>query len=555
MLSQLYIKNIAVISEATIDFSQGLNVFTGETGAGKTILISAINAVLGERASREMIRAGEEKAVISALFTDISPSARKALEEAGYSCEEDSVLIHRELSVDGRSLCKIDGKPATAAILRTVTGQLINIHGQHDNQQLLSPQKHLGFIDSFGDLGEELHSYQTAYQAYDKVRRELESVNMDETQKNQRIDLLSYQVDEIDQAALQPQEEEELKGQRRLIKNALDITQALGGSMVILEGDGESSGLNDQLSNLIDCMTVASRYLEKAVPIADRLTELSYEFEGFTSDIRQLLEELDCDPARLDEIERRLDLIYGLKRKYGPDIPSILEFRDKAWRELETIQTSDQRIQQLQTQLEGLLEDAQKKGEKLSKARAKAAQGFVKAVQAELVFLDMPSVTLSVDWKHKPLSLDGMDDVELFISTNKGESAKSLAKVASGGELARVMLSIKNVLAHRDGIQTMIFDEVDTGVSGQAAQKIGRKLAQVSADRQVIVVTHLAQVASFAKHHLLIAKGVREERTFTTITPLNREQRVRELARITGGEQITKLALERAEEMLREAGN
>ena len=555
MLSQLYIKNVAVISEASIGLQPGLNVFTGETGAGKTILIGAINAVLGERVSKEMIRTGETRATISALFTGLSPAAEQALAEAGYPVEENAVLIHREISADGKSSCKIDGRPTTAAILRSVSALLINVHGQHDNQQLLSPQKHLGFIDSYGELGGLVQEYQAAYRDYMLVRRELASVNTDEAQKAHRIDLLSYQVNEIEAAELQPGEEEELRAQRKLIQNSLHVTQALGGSLAILEGGEEVPSLTSLLSELAENMTQAANYMEAAQPIAERLTDISYELEGFPGEIQDLIDHFDCDPSQLDAIERRLDTIYNLKKKYGSSIEEILEFGARAAAELEEIETSDIRIEKLSAQLSSLEEKARSQAERLTQARTKAAKLFVKAVQGELIFLDMPSVQLSVCQEHKEMSLDGADELELFIATNVGEQAKSLAKIASGGELSRIMLSIKNVLADRDNIQTLIFDEVDTGVSGSAAQKIGKKLAQVAENRQVIVVTHLAQVASFARNHLFISKAAREDRTFTTIRPLSREERVRELARISGGEKISEIALRHAEEMLRDAGN
>ncbi len=555
MLSQLYIKNVAVISEASIGLQPGLNVFTGETGAGKTILIGAINAVLGERVSKEMIRTGETRATISALFTGLSPAAEQALAEAGYPVEENAVLIHREISADGKSSCKIDGRPATAAILRSVSALLINVHGQHDNQQLLSPQKHLGFIDSYGELDGLVREYQAAYRDYMLVRRELASVNTDEAQKAHRIDLLSYQVNEIEAAELQPGEEEELRAQRKLIQNSLHVTQALGGSLAILEGGEEVPSLTSLLSELAENMTQAANYMEAAQPIAERLTDISYELEAFPGEIQDLIDHFDCDPSQLDAIERRLDTIYNLKKKYGSSIEEILEFGARAAAELEEIETSDIRIEKLSAQLSSLEEKARSQAERLTQARTKAAKLFVKAVQGELIFLDMPSVQLSVCQEHKEMSLDGADELELFIATNVGEQAKSLAKIASGGELSRIMLSIKNVLADRDNIQTLIFDEVDTGVSGSAAQKIGKKLAQVAENRQVIVVTHLAQVASFARNHLFISKAAREDRTFTTIRPLSREERVRELARISGGEKISEIALRHAEEMLRDAGN
>lgn len=555
MLSQLYIKNIAVISEATIDLTCGLNVFTGETGAGKTILISAINAVLGERTSKEIIRTGEKKAVISALFSELSPAAVSALEEAGYPPDEDGVLISREITADGKSTCRIDGRPATTAILKTVAAQLINVHGQHDNQQLLSPQRHLGFIDGYGELDGLLEEYRQAYRACTAVKRELEQINIDEAEKARRIDLLSYQIDEIDAAELTMGEEEELRAQRKLLKNSLAVTEALGGSLAVLDGDDETPGLSSQLGVLVEQMGQAARYMDAARPVCERLSELSYEFEGFASDIRDLLEGFDCDPRQLDRIENRLDLLYGLKKKYGGSEEEILAFRDRAAEELQKIETSDERARQLQAELTGLLAEAQSRAEKLSRAREEAADRFTAQVMEELAFLDMPSVTLTVRRQEKPLSPDGIDEMELYISTNVGEEPRSLAKIASGGELARIMLSVKNVMAGRDDIGTLIFDEVDTGVSGRAAQKIGHKLRQVAADRQVIVVTHLAQVAAYAQHHLLISKEARGDRTYTSITPLTGEDRVRELARITGGETLSEIALEHAREMLREAGN
>lgn len=553
MLTQLYINNVAVISEATIAFEPGLNVFTGETGAGKTILIHAINAVLGERTSRELIRTGEDKAVISALFTALSASALAALAEAGYPADDDAALISREISADGKSLCKLNGRPATASILKTISSLLINVHGQHDNQQLLSPQKHLGFIDGFGETDALLAQYKEAYRVYAAVKRELENVDTDETQKARRIDLLSYQIREIEDAELQRGEEDELKAQRKLIKNALNVTQALGGSITILDGSDESASLIDLLSELSDNMAEAAKYLDDAQTVSERLIDIVYEFEGFSRDIHDMLENFDCDPTQLDAIERRLDVIYMLKKKYGTDIDAILQFHDEAAAALEEIQTSDERATRLRRQLDELLDAANSLAGQLTRARLAAADRFVAAVQRELAFLDMPSVVLSVMRNAKTISPDGADEMELFIATNVGEESKSLAKIASGGELSRIMLSIKNVLADRDDIGTLIFDEIDTGVSGRAAQKIGQKLAQVAANRQVIVVTHLPQVASYAKSHLYIAKSTRDNRTFTTITPLTREQRIHELARIGGGENISQIALQNAAEMLENA--
>ncbi len=554
MLSQLYIRNIAVIREATIEFSQGFNVFTGETGAGKTILINAINAVLGERTSRDLIRTGEEKAEVSALFTGMGPVEQEIFSETGYACEDGCALISREISTDGRSTCRINGRPATASILKLLTAGLLNIHGQHDNQQLLSPQKHLAFIDGYGELEDLRRQYASAYHVWQAVKQELEALNTDEAEKARRIDLLTYQNNEIDGAQLTAGEEEELKSQRRLVKNALNVTQALGGSLELLNGDGESEGLSSLMGMLVDNLQEAAKYLDGAQTICEKVTELSYELEGTGEDIRTLLEDLDCDPSQLNYLEERLDLIHSLERKYGPDIPAVLEFRERAAQELAQIETSDERAQELSQQQDQLREKAQELAQELSRRRQAAANAFIEAVQGELMFLDMPSVRFLLHREEKPLSPDGIDSMELFLTTNPGEEPRSLSKVASGGELARIMLSIKNVLADRDNIGTLIFDEVDTGVSGRAAQKIGKKLRQVAQNRQVIVVTHLAQVACYAQHHLLISKQTQEERTYTTIRSLEGEERVRELARIIGGETVSPLALEHAREMLAQAG-
>ena len=407
MLSQLYIKNVAVISEATIDFSQGLNVFTGETGAGKTILISAINAVLGERASKDMIRTGESHAVISALFTELSSDAADALSQAGYAPDDDTVLIMRELSADGKSSCRINGRPATLSILKAVSAHLINVHGQHDNQQLLSPGKHLGFIDGFGALDPLLEQYRTAYERYMDAKRELNEIDMDEAGKARRLDLLTYQVSEIDDADLQPGEEEELSAQRKLLRNSLHVTQALGESVSLLDGGDESAGVTGLFGLLAENMEQAARYMDAAKPVAERLTDLSYELEGISGDIRDLLDGLDCDPARLDDVEKRLDTIFSLKKKYGADIDDILSYRDRAAEELERIETSDTRAQALREQMIELKATAKQLAAKLTKARLDAADRFTTEVQAELAFLDMPSVALSVRRTDKALSADG----------------------------------------------------------------------------------------------------------------------------------------------------
>lgn len=554
MLSQLYIKNIAVIHEATIDFTAGLNIFTGETGAGKTILIQAINAVLGERVSKDIIRTGETQAVVSAMFIDLPDTVRAQLEEAGYPPEDDGLLIYREISADGKTVCKINGRPATLSILKLATSMLIQIHGQHDNQQLLSPHKHLEFIDGYGMFEPMLTEYRAAWQAWVDTKEQLNSINTDEAEKARRMDLLQYQIDEIAAAELRVGEEDELRERRKLLQNAVNITQALGGGLALLDGDDDGgAGILSQTQTLMQCLETAARYMEDAKSVSDRASDCYYEIEAVRDDLRQLLDSFDCDPGELEGLEQRLDMIYRMKKKYGADEEEVLAFYDNACAELEQIETSDARAAALTEQLARTQKEAEKLAEQLSQARRKAADAFSVAVCGELKFLDMASAVLSVRMTQKPLSSDGIDEMELMLSTNVGEQQRPLAKVASGGELARIMLGIKNVMAGRGGVQTMIFDEVDTGVSGRAAQKIGQKLAQVAQKRQVLVVTHLAQVAAFAEQHLLIAKTARDSRTFTSITPLAHDERVRELARITAGTDISELALAHAREMIENA--
>lgn len=553
MLSQLYIKNVAVISKATIAFTQGLNVFTGETGAGKSILINAINAVLGERTSKDIIRTNESKAEISALFTDLDAASMEALEQAGYGDEDGNALLSREISADGKSVCRINGRPATVSLMREISSYLINVHGQHDNQQLLSAQKHLGFIDAYGELEGLREQYHQCFEKLQEAKNALSALNVDEAEKAHRIDLLRYQIDEIEQAELSLGEEEALQSERKLLKNSVAVTEALGGSVMLLDGDDESAGLMAQLSDLSGKLETVSGYMQEAASISDRVSDMYYELEGYAGDLRRLLDGFEFDPLRMEEIEGRLNLIYGLKKKYGSDIDSILQFYANAQHELQQIETSEERALLLEKEVSRLTAETEKRAEALSKARKKAADGFAKAVGEELHFLDMPAVRLSVCMQRKPLGADGWDTAELMISANVGEGEKSLSKIASGGELSRIMLSIKNVMANQDRISTMIFDEIDTGVSGRAAQKIGKKLAQVACARQVIVITHLAQVAAYASNHFFISKTTKESRTFTSIASLEHAQRVEELARMTAGEHITEAALQHSEELLREA--
>ena len=555
MLSQLYIENVAVIQKATVELQEGFNVFTGETGAGKTMLVWAIGAVLGGRVSREMIRTGEKKAQVSALFTAVDPAAAARLEELGCPLDEGQLLISREFSQDGKSASRINGRPVTASILRQAAGLLIQIHGQQDNQELADPQRHLGYLDAFGGHEAALADYRAAYDRWRETQARLDSLRMDEAEKARRMDMLAFQVEELEDARLEPGEEEELTAQRTRIRNAEKITAALAGGKACLDGTEDQEGALSLLDTLLDNLTAAGRYLEELEEPSQQLRDWYYQLEELSATLGGLLESSDFDPRQLGEIEERLDLLYRLKRKYGGSVEEMLAFLERSRRELEQLQDSDARLEQLGRQAQKEKARAVELGKELTALRRQAARSFLQKVEEELTFLDMPQVKLSLRAEEKEPGPDGMDRMELLIVTNAGEAPKPLAKIASGGEMSRLMLAVKNVMAGRGEIATMIFDEIDTGVSGRAAQKIGLKLRQAAESRQVICVTHLAQVAAFGHHQLKIHKEVEEGKTFTRVDPLSREERVGELARMVGGENLTPTALQNADEMLRLAGN
>lgn len=551
MLSQLYIENIAVIRQATIDFQQGFHVFTGETGAGKTILISAINAVLGGRTFKEIIRTGETRATVSALFTEISEELCKKIEVLGYPLEDNQLLVQREIDLSGKGQCRLDGRPATAAMLREVCSLLIDIHGQHDNQELLSAEKHLGFLDSYGAYPQEMAAYTAAYERMCECAARLDKLQMDESYKLQRMDILQFQIKEIGDAKLTDGEEERLVEQQKRIRNAERITESLGAVYTLLNGNGEEMrGVLEALEEVSTELDTASKYLTEFGGYSEKLSDAYYMLEELGSRARDTLEDADFDPRQLDAIESRLDTIYKLKKKYGNSIAEILEYFERISEEYQSLELSDELTAHLQRELDEANLVLHTEAEALTACRLAAAAEFSERVEQELAYLDMAGVRFSITRREKPYGPTGADEMEFMISTNTGEEAKPLAKIASGGELARIMLAIKNVLAEKDGIGTIIFDEVDTGVSGRAAQKIGKKLAEVARHRQVICVTHLAPVAACAAHHYRIYKTVEDGRTFTRVEELNRLQRVQELARIMVGENITDSALKSAEEML-----
>ena len=552
MLSQLFIQNIAVIEKVQVAFEKGLNVFTGETGAGKSIVIDAINAVLGNRTSRDLVRTGAPKALVTALFEGIGDETKEQLLSMGFEPEEDgSLLLSREISADGKTSCKIGGRPSTVSILREVAQSLINIHGQHDNQFLLLPEQHLVYIDQFGKTAALLKEYRVEYAYYVELQRKLRQLQTDEREKAQRTDLLSYQINEISSAALFPDEEEELQSAKKKMQNSVKIIEALHIAHDLLQGTEESDGILSMLDQTQEQFQMLEVYYPQIK--SDRILDMRYELEEVRENLRDALSDAEMDPAELDRIEERLDLIFRLKRKYGGSVEEILAFKERAQQELDSIIHAEE----LQAKLEKEHGQSEarliKLAKQLSEKRKSAAKQFEDQVCAELTFLNMPSVRFIVHAETGELDETGIDRMEFYISTNPGEPPKPIGKIASGGELSRIMLSLKNVIAEGDRVGTLIFDEVDTGVSGRAAQKIGRKLKQASAGRQIICVTHLAQVAAFADTHLLIAKIVRDGRTFTTVNALPQEERVQELARIMGGENLTPTVLASARELILQA--
>ena len=534
MLSQLFIKNVAVIESASIDFENGFNVFTGETGAGKSILIDSINAVLGGRTSRDLVRIGEGKAVVSAVFTDISDKAEKILEELGYEVE-DELMVSREISAEGKSVCKVNMRPATAGVLKQLSSVLIDVHGQHDSAILQNPELHIGYIDSFGNTENELSEYKESYRKLKSIERDIKKISLDDSDKAARIDMLKFQVGEIEAAAIEDGEEEELLALSKRIKSAENIMELISETIGALDGNGESEGALEELSTAIENCARLAEFFPQYEGLSEKFKEMYYEFEEFANDVKDNADELDFDPALQNRTERRLDQIFRLKRKYGGSVEEMFRYYEKAVAELENIEFSEERLEKLQKERERVFAETAKLAVALTERRQKAAEAFEKAVAEELSYLNMPNVRFKVNFEETEFTESGKDNLEFYIATNAGEPLKPLTKIASGGELSRIMLSIKNVLADKDNVDTLIFDEVDTGISGSAAQKVGKKLKQVSGGRQIICVTHLAQVAAFADNHLLISKSTENGRTFTSVESLDEDGRINELARIMGG--------------------
>ena len=546
MLRTLDIENIAVIEKASVDFSPGLNVLTGETGAGKSIVIDSINAILGERTSKELVRHGCDNAYVSAYFDDIPETVSKKIAEIGYELDDNALLLSRKISANGKSACKINGKSATVSMLKEVGTLLVNIHGQHDSQALLNPDYQYQYIDMMFSDNSIFQAYKASFKDLITARRKLKALAMSESDKDKELELLDYQIKELEDADIKIGEREELNQRRALISTAEAITNALNLSLQTINGDDENNGVQ---SSINICFNTLLQF-GQAKEISEVFADINDKLEFAKDKIDALLLELSFDPNELEQIEERLDLLFRLSSKYGNDESEMLDFLEKAKQRRNSIVYSDMELEKLNAQYDEYFDKTVRLAEELSASRKRIAEKFEKQVKAELEFLDMPKLQFKVDFQKGNLSSNGFDKIEFLISTNPGEPPKPLAKIASGGELSRIMLAIKNILSYNDTIGTLIFDEIDVGVSGRASQKIGLKLKAVSKNTQVICVTHSAQIASNANEHFLIEKDITSDKTYTKVTPLDFESRKRELARIMGGLEITDTLLKSAEELL-----
>lgn len=549
MLSSLQIENVAVIQKANVHFEKGLNVLTGETGAGKSILIDSINAILGNRTSKDLVRTGAAKAVIRAAFEDVPPAVLDSLEKAGYERSE-ALLLSREITAEGKSTCRINGMPATAAVLRELCGGLININGQHDSVGLLNPACHEGILDAYAQNSAEYQAYYAIYRELVGVKKTLDAMITDESEKQRRIDLLSYQVQEIDDAGLTAGEEQTLESRRKVLANASTIRDRIAQCYALLSGGDEAPGAVDLLGEASNAVDAAAQLDGELSAGAGQLLDLYYTAKDIAADLIGRLDAYDTNDAELDEIEQRIDLIYKLRRKYGDTVEDILAFGERARKELEMIQSSQERVEHLQKEQRRLYTLAREKAEALTQTRLKAFDELNKRISGTLDFLNMPGVRMTLRHSRGPLASHGQDSVEFYISTNPGEAPKPLAKIASGGELSRITLAIKNAMADKDAVPTVIYDEIDSGVSGKAASRIGEVLRQSAEGHQILCITHTAQIAALADCHLLIQKNITNERTYTEIHPLDENGRVEALARLISGDHVTELSLANAREML-----
>lgn len=551
MLASLKIENVAVIEKAEVNFTPGFNVLTGETGAGKSILIDSINAILGNRTSRELVRSGAQKACIWATFESIPTSVKKQLEKCGYEVTDD-LLLYREINAEGKGSCRVNGMPATAAVVRDISSGLLSIHGQHDSQSLTNPALHLGLLDQYAQNRDLFAEYYRRYRELVTVKRQLDALNASESDKQRRIEALTAEIDTIDAAALQPGEEKTLQERKNVITHAQSILAGITAAHLALAGDedGEQAGAADLLGGAVDGLQNSARLDESLTAMSERLNDLYYSARELATDLADRLDAYGFDAGELDQIETRLDTIYRIKQKFGMEVDELLARREAAAAELETFQSSEQKIAELKAQMQTLYAAAKEAAEKLTQSRLKGFAAMNKEMKAALEFLNMPGIRFALKHTRGPLSSHGQDTVEFLISTNPGEEPKPLAKIASGGELSRIMLAFKSALADRDALPTVIYDEIDTGVSGLAAGRIGQLLHQTARGHQVLCITHTPQVAAFADNQLLIQKNVRKDRTFTEIHTLDMDGRVEVLARMISGDKVSELSLASARELI-----
>lgn len=555
MLSELYIENLAVIEKATIDFSDKLNVFTGETGAGKSILINGINAILGQRVTKDIVRTGTDKAVISALFTDIGDNVLQVLDELGISAEDGQLFLTREIRSDGGSVARVNSRAVNVSVLKAIGETLVTIHGQHDNQILMAPERHIEILDSYAESEALIEDYHSSFRELQSIAKKINKLKTEQSKKEFRMAELADIVEEINALNIHEGEDKEIEAELNISKNAVAISEALYMAKQLLSGDDDTDGAVEMTQRASKSVEGYTDIMTEISPIYDRLSSAAIEMEDISEEIGSLLDSLDIDPKRYDYLNQRSDELRRIMKKYGPELDDVLTTLENSQNELDELSGAEQSLDELNKEKERLLAEVSKKAKALSDHRKKAGERFVSQVTEELEFLNMPKVKLVVQQKTGKLTINGMDSIEFLISANLGEEPKPIAKIASGGELSRIMLALKNVIAEKDSIGTLIFDEIDTGVSGRAAQKIGIKLKQISRLRQVLCVTHLAQMAVMADNHLLIEKNIQGDRTVTTVRTLDHEQRKYEIARIMGGENITELMLENAEQYLKDADN
>jgi len=550
MLKELYIENLAVIERSSISFSGGLNVFTGETGAGKSILINGINAILGQRVTKDIVRTGSDKAVISAMFTDLGEDIIQKLNELGISCEDGQLFLSREIRSDGGSVARVNSRSVNVSALRELGDLLVNIHGQHDSQILMSPEKHIHILDSFADAQPMIEDYQASFKELQSIAKRISKLKQESERAKLRQSQLAEIVEEIESLKVSEGEDEKIKQELDISKNAVVLSEAMFSALQVLSGDDDVSGAIEHIAGAREKLSRYTEIYPQLSELVERISSAEIELEDIASELSSKMDSLNVDPKRYDYLNDRFDELRRIKKKYGPEMDDVFSTLEASKKELDIISTSDSKLAELNEKKNELLSVVSKKAKALSEFRTKAAKKFINEVTAELEFLNMPNVKLEVAQTAGKLTVNGMDNIEFLISANLGEEPKPIAKIASGGELSRIMLALKNVIADKDSIPTLIFDEIDTGVSGRAALKIGKKLKQISGLRQVLCVTHLAQIAVMAENHILIEKNTVSGRTVTTVTPLPADRRKYEIARIMSGEEPTELMLENAQSLI-----